>query len=75
MRSKATIAAALALSLGALAGIDNPLQEAKRAATDEFPRPTRMRLRNAHYMRGFDATKRKSKNKQAKKSKAKNRKR
>ena len=75
MRGKATTAAALALSLGALAGIDNPLQEAKRAATDEFPRPTRMRLRNAHYMRGFDAAKRKSKNKQAKKSKAKNRKR
>jgi hypothetical protein len=75
MRSKATIAAALALALGGLAGIDNPMKEAKRAATDDFPRPMRMRLRNAHYMRGFDPNKRKAKNKQAKKSKARNRKR
>lgn len=76
MRKNAHIAAALALALGGLAGIDNPVKEAKRAFKDEDePRFTHRRKGSAHYMRGFDATKRKSKNKQAKKSKAKNRKR
>lgn len=76
MRKDAHIAAALAVALGGLAGIDNPMQEAKRAATDEFAGLRVRRLKgSAHYMRGFDPSKRKAKNKQAKKSKARNRKR
>ena len=75
MHDKATLATTLAIALAGLAGIDNPLEKAKRATADSFPRSTRASLRNAHCTRRFDADKRKTKNKQAKKSKARNRKR
>lgn len=74
MRKNAHVALALMAALGGLAGVDNPLQESKRALDESSPRATR-RPRQRMTQRSYDPAKEKAKRKQAKKSKAANRKR
>lgn len=72
MRPNLSVALALSVALGAAAGIQDPIGESRRSVETGGPKPTH-RSGPRMTKRVVDPAKRKARNKQARKARAKNR--